>query len=273
MITTDSLSPTAPERRGTGHDAGDPRAAVAGRFAALITLQILLAHAIAFLGHEYAHSFSAWLMGFKANPLALDYGDRSVANFIALLKVNENVDYVWLFAHGYDHAVALIAFAGIGIGNLLLYWLARFLVGRGRLRAHPRWLMFFFWLCLMNIGNFYDYVPIRAFDTNGDMGHLERGLHISPWLVLVTIGCLTGWTIWDFYNRIIPTTLESIFPGSRFPDARAWRTRMSVVATIILLGFYGGAGLLTTDAISNALSWLSIIALIPAVFLVSRRAT
>ena len=31
------------------------------------------AHACVFFAHEYAHSFTAWLLGWKSNPLALHY--------------------------------------------------------------------------------------------------------------------------------------------------------------------------------------------------------
>lgn len=59
--------------------------------------------------------------------------------------------------------------------------------------------------------------------------------------------------------------------ASVFPDSRARRARAAVVATVILLGFYGGAGLLTTDAVSHVLSWISVLAITPAVAVVSRK--
>jgi hypothetical protein len=44
----------------------------------LVVIQLWLAHVIGFLMHEYAHSFTAWLLHYKANPLDLDYGHLSI---------------------------------------------------------------------------------------------------------------------------------------------------------------------------------------------------
>ena len=50
---------------------------VIGKNAGLIVVlvfQLWLAHALAYLAHEYAHSFVAWGLRCKANPLARNYG-------------------------------------------------------------------------------------------------------------------------------------------------------------------------------------------------------
>jgi hypothetical protein len=41
-----------------------------------LVVLILVSHAIAFFCHELAHSVTAWLLGAKADPLALNYGSR-----------------------------------------------------------------------------------------------------------------------------------------------------------------------------------------------------
>jgi hypothetical protein len=46
----------------------------------LVVVQLWLAHGIGYLMHEYAHSFFAWFVHDKANPLALDYGHLSLDN-------------------------------------------------------------------------------------------------------------------------------------------------------------------------------------------------
>ena len=45
-------------------------------FALTIAWQLWLARAI-FFAHEYSHSFVAWMLGWKANPLALNYAHLS----------------------------------------------------------------------------------------------------------------------------------------------------------------------------------------------------
>ena len=60
----------------------------------LITLLFLLtAHAAAFFPHEYAHSTVAWILGWKTNPFALNYGHLNAGNLLAQLDIDENVDY------------------------------------------------------------------------------------------------------------------------------------------------------------------------------------
>lgn len=45
----------------------------------LLQLALLswLTHALAYFLHEFGHSFTAWITGYKANPLALNYGHLS----------------------------------------------------------------------------------------------------------------------------------------------------------------------------------------------------
>ena len=47
---------------------------------------ILLSHYLAVSSHEYAHSFAAWMLGFKDNPLALNYEGMSWNNVLLLLN-------------------------------------------------------------------------------------------------------------------------------------------------------------------------------------------
>lgn len=48
----------------------------------LVLIQLWFAHAIGYLAHEYAHSFTAWIAHSKANPLALNYGHLSLKNIL-----------------------------------------------------------------------------------------------------------------------------------------------------------------------------------------------
>lgn len=47
--------------------------------------------------HEYAHSFMAWLLGYKSNPLAITYGGTSWQNLLGLIHIDENVNYPMIF--------------------------------------------------------------------------------------------------------------------------------------------------------------------------------
>lgn len=163
------------------------------RFGVLCALQIWVAHGIAYLVHEYAHSFTATLLGFKSNPWMLHFGTPTFANVTILWQVNENVDYASIHAQGHGYLAALVAFAGFGIGNVILYIACLWLLYTSKVSIRPLWRLFVFWLCLMNVGNFYDYVPIRTFYHGGDIGHIVRGLNCSPWVILVVLGIRLPW--------------------------------------------------------------------------------
>ena len=55
----------------------------------LAVIQIWFAHAIGFFIHEYVHSFTAWLVGYKANPLAINYGHLSLENILRQADIDE----------------------------------------------------------------------------------------------------------------------------------------------------------------------------------------
>jgi hypothetical protein len=42
----------------------------------------LVAHAMGYLAHEYAHSIFAWALGWMKEPFGIDYGHASLNNFI-----------------------------------------------------------------------------------------------------------------------------------------------------------------------------------------------
>ena len=96
-------------------------------FILITPIFILLSHYLAVFPHEYAHSFMAWLLGYKDNPLALNYGGSSLANILLLLNIDQNVDNQMIYASGHSAYVALIAFAGPAMNGLLFtlsFWLA-----------------------------------------------------------------------------------------------------------------------------------------------------
>lgn len=75
--------------------------------AKLITLTILfffLSHYLSVFAHEYAHAVTAWLLGYKSNPLDLNYGGTSPANLLLLMSIDQNVNnnvifslVIWLY--------------------------------------------------------------------------------------------------------------------------------------------------------------------------------
>jgi hypothetical protein len=206
-------------------------------------LFIWLSHYIAVFPHEYAHSFTAWFCGEMTNPLALDYGGRSLKNILLLWDIDENVEYQRIFMAGHGFHAALIAFAGSGIGSALLFVLGAFLLRNKRIKLRPYLYYFIFWFQLMNLGNFYDYVPIRTFSSHGDMGNMIRGLGISPWWVFVIFGYVVAFLVGQFFTGTMPAMFTNL--NIRRPSVQAG---LMIVCVLILFGWFGGIlGPLTSD--------------------------
>jgi len=97
---------------------------------------ILLAHYAAVLPHEYAHSFMAFALGYKSDPLVIHFGGTSVTNLILLINIDEQVDYAAMFARGDGPAAALTGFAGPGLANGTMYLPSLFLLRQPGVRRH-----------------------------------------------------------------------------------------------------------------------------------------
>ena len=88
------------------------RLATQAGFVVACLVCILLAHYAAVLPHEYAHSFMAFALGYKSDPLVIHFGGTSVGNLISLINIDEQVDYGPMFARGDGPAAALVGIAG-----------------------------------------------------------------------------------------------------------------------------------------------------------------
>jgi hypothetical protein len=228
----------------------------------LVLFQLWAAHALVFFAHEYAHSFVAWALGWKHNPLDLDYSKPSLKAFLIQLGINQKVDEATIYAAGRPLDVGLVAMAGMVLGNgIITYPLARLGFRQAMTMERPGWALFAFWVTVASVGNFIDYVPIRTFTgaEGGDMASIEKAFGWSPWLVVLILGLPTLVATIDLFWRIIPTTLERLFP------AAATRYSIAILTTFIVFGFYGAVGLLEGGAVAHRLSLVSVFVLAPVV--------
>jgi hypothetical protein len=230
---------------------------------ALLLIQWWGAHAGAFFLHEYAHTLTAWLLGWKANPLALQVPPLSLSVWLLQLGINQDVNEALIFAKGHGPDVAIIGGAGMVLGNALLSLLLSRLGWRWAQRHHrPGWALFAYWGTVASVGNLLDYVPIRTFTLDGDMGSIQRGFGWSPWLVLLLLGLPTGGVLGWFFARVVPASLAWLFPQNL-----AQRVLMSALTVGVLFGFYGAVGFLEGGPIAHRLSWLSVFVVMPSVLI------
>jgi hypothetical protein len=227
-------------------------------FGLVFIFQLWLAHALGYLVHEYAHSFVAWALRYKANPLALNYGHLNLNNVLTLSGIDENVDYDPIFAAGRGPLASLIAVAGVLIGNGLFYLLSRRLYAKAKTHGRRLLAFFMFLFCMMNAGNLISYVPARTFTTHADMFTVERGLNISPWWVAVVLGIPFCLAVWHFFARILPGAMRFLFP-----HVKLGQIFLVVLSAYTVFKFFGGAGLHRYGEVSHWISALSVYVLFP----------
>jgi hypothetical protein len=228
-------------------------------FFLIIILILWTAHAIAFFPHEYAHSFTAWVLGWKSNPLALNYGRLTPVNLLLQFQIDENVDYQPIFNSGHGYQAGSIALAGLLLGNLLLtYPLSLWGYYYAKQRDLRTQGLFCYWLCVASIGNLIDYVPVRTFGNSGDMHTLAKGFNISPWLITVSLGIPFMMILAHFLYKFSPRALHWLFPRSA-----GRRAIMIMLTSAALFGFYGAVGLLQDHPVSHGISLFSIYGLLP----------
>jgi len=227
-------------------------------FVAVLLFQLWLAHALGYLVHEYAHSFTAWALEYKANPMALNYGRLSWSNALTLGDIDENVDYDPIFAAKRGQLAALIAVAGVLFGNGVFYLISH-LTYRAAKAQGRYWLsLFLFLFCMMNAGNLISYVPARTFATHADMATVEKGLNISPWWVAIVLGLPFCIAVWRFVARLLPEAMDFFFPHSK-----AGQILLLVLTAFMIFDFFGGSGLSRYGEVSHWISAVSVYGLMP----------
>jgi hypothetical protein len=198
---------------------------------------IIVAHAIAYMSHEYAHSFLAWALGWMADPLALDYGHPTLYNILFQGDVGDNVQYDPIFAAGHGPLASAIALAGTVIGNAIPYFI---LYGLSKVRSiatSPTATSIVFWLSLMCAGNVWGYVPIRALTTHADIAISARGLGVSPWVQFPFLIIPALYVVYHFFAKMCAGCFAAMTGGS------APRLALVVALTSYwFFAFYGGDG-------------------------------
>lgn len=218
-----------------------------------------------FFTHEYAHSVTAWLLGWKSNPLDLNYAHPTLQVILLQLGIDQNVNEAPIFASGHGSDAALIAAAGAVIGNgLIALPLSRLAYRFAIRRNHFGLALFAYWCTVASIGNFFDYVPIRTFTLEGDMGSVQRGFGWSPWTLLLIFGVPTLIALVWLFLRVVPQTLRQLFPANT-----ARQAFVAVVTVAVMFGFFGAVGLLEGGPASHRLSMISVEFLLPAAIIVA----
>ena len=113
----------------------------------------------------------------------------------------------------------------------------------------------------MNLGNFYDYIPIRAFASHDDVANFVKGFNLSPWWVYGIGGYIVAFLIWHFFTRTMILAFISLNAGQTL------KIFLMIMSVAILFGYYGMPGLFGYGEISYFLSITSLIAIPGMIFI------
>lgn len=172
----------------------------------LTPVYIWIAQLTAYL-HEYGHSFTAWALGFKANPFDIIYGGWGWLNLLFFANIDENVNYVLIDQLGHRHLISLIAFAGPGIVTLPIYLITLCLL-RKKFNSYLYYLIF--WINLINLRELWAYVPLRALSATFDIANINYSLNLSPWWIFILISPLVIWAVINFFSSTLQNAYEKL---------------------------------------------------------------
>ncbi|OAI49583.1 hypothetical protein AYO45_02185 [Gammaproteobacteria bacterium SCGC AG-212-F23] len=173
------------------------------QFVILTFAFFILSMWVSLLPHEYAHSFVAWIYGYKSNPFNIHYGELTWQNIIFIHGINENVNYFLMnLRHDY-FAMGLAAFAGPGIATVSIYILSLFLLRFESVKRHPYLFYFLCWVNVINLAELISYFVVRIFVEQDDSGLFEYAWGISPWIVFIVGIIILYFGVKHLYNNLL----------------------------------------------------------------------
>lgn len=218
----------------------------------LTPIYILLAQLTAYL-HEFGHSFTAWALGFKNNPLDIIYGGWNWQNLFFLANIDENVNYAWINQSGHHSLISLIAFAGPFV-SFLIYLITLYLL-RKKFNSYLYYLIF--WINLINVRELWAYVPLRSLSSTADIANINHSLDLSPWWIFILITPFIAYAVWHFFSNTLKNAYEKLGLFSSASKATLF------ILTVIYFFTLTGLQILTANynSVTNALTWASFIAM------------
>lgn len=159
--------------------------------------------------HEHIHSTTAFLLGRMQDPLAIVWG-----NPLTLDGWDEGVSYSHLFDVGQGADAAIIAIMPLVFHAVVvtagLYILLSPMLAKNRWSFH-----LVFWFIVVNLMELIAYMPLRAFAANGDIGNINHGLGLSPWVLFIPGTLLIIFLLWLLFVRVLPRANVILAGGSQ----------------------------------------------------------
>jgi len=148
--------------------------------------------------HEHIHSTTAYLMGHMASPFAIVWG-----NPLTLSGWDEGVSYSDLFSSGLGPDAAIIAVMPL-IFHAIVVTGGLYVLLSPILKKKKWWFHLIFWLVVMNLMELIAYMPMRAFAAHGDIGNINHGLGLSPWVLFFPGTFIILAWLYLLFARVLP---------------------------------------------------------------------
>ena len=190
------LYPASMVKSGSMSGQGDIRGAVI--YSAIAVATYFFIQSVFVILHEHIHSTTAYLLGHMSSPFAIVWG-----NPLTLSGWDEGVSYSALFSAGLGPDAAIIAvmpliFHAIVVTGGIWVLLSPLLAKR------KWWFHLVFWLVVMNLMELIAYMPMRAFETHEDIGNINHGLGLSPWVLFFPGTLLILLWLYLLFCRVLP---------------------------------------------------------------------
>ncbi len=167
-------------------------------YALIVIATVIALGAIFVVTHEFIHSTTAYLMGHMQSPLDLVWG-----NPVTLDGWDEGVSYSAMFSTGQGAVAAIIAVSPLILHSVVVIGGMYLLLSDAMVRK--KWLFHItFWLVIVNFMELVAYMPVRAFSLHGDIGNIDHGLGLNPWLLFLAGTPLILLGLYYLYRRVLP---------------------------------------------------------------------
>jgi len=183
------------------------------RDAAIYSLIVLSTYiffqAVIVIVHEHIHSTTAYLLGHMQSPLDIIWG-----NPVTLAGWDEGVWYSHMFAMGQGYDAAIIAVMPL-IFHAIVVSCGLYLLLFRMMRQRKWGFHLIFWLIVVNLEELIAYMPFRAFLQHGDIGNINHGLGLSPWVLFFPGTILILAWLYYLYRYVLPRANVVIAGDSR----------------------------------------------------------
>jgi len=178
-------------------------------YSVIVLITVISFSAILVVIHEHIHSTTAYLLGHMQSPFDIIWG-----NPVTLEGWDEGVSYSAMFSAGQGTDAAIIAVSPLILHSVIVIGGLYLLLSGAMLKK--KWSFhIIFWLVIVNFMELVAYMPVRAFSLHGDIGNINHGLSLNPWLLFLAGTALVLAGLYYLYVRVLPRMYVVVAGESR----------------------------------------------------------